>query len=299
MATLPLKPKRRAELFERAERMVPEELALDLPETANGRAEQESLDHVLSALKLGDQKLHSAYIYARSASGWWLRLAGLKILRGDSQGWHGVFEAIRYFELAIHCAERANLQEKTKWDIDGYSVSLLYAAIWLGLDADAEYLSSWFLEIDSKHAFFKERCSDENFIEMARLMVPMYDTGEGIQGVSDEITLNRLGVYSNLFDRPDEVEGFGEGLEMACDHHLIVSDPLRKSRSDGPFYHPLLCLFPVEILAYIRMREMSGLKRVEFEHPLMNTALSQKPSFELQVKDSVLLESCRLARFTV
>lgn len=84
----------------------------------------------------------------------------------------------------------------------------------------------------------------------------------------------KLGVYRSLFDAWDDPAKVRVALEMCCDYHgLRTGESGYQEFYDSPFN-----IFPAEILAVFRLREMQGLTMLPIEHELLNSPLGKLPA---------------------
>jgi hypothetical protein len=96
-----------------------------------------------------------------------------------------------------------------------------------------------------------------------------------------------LGPYQRIIDAWNgSGQELTEALASACDYHTRRCD--HSGGEDGEFYHTLYDVFPAEILAIMRVRELLGLRSPTVDHPLMQTPLAKPQSPYDPANDKVL-----------
>ena len=92
-----------------------------------------------------------------------------------------------------------------------------------------------------------------------------------------------LGVYGPILDQWEDDRAVATSLQAACDYHLKVMNNTRDR--DAEFDMQPFDLVPVEILATIKLRAVTGLQPITVNHPLMQTfgpIATASPPDELQ-----------------
>lgn len=97
--------------------------------------------------------------------------------------------------------------------------------------------------------------------------------------------------YANHW-REEDVEKFSEILNEVCDLHIERIGLTQKEFDSGnyEFTSPFEAVYPVEILAVLRLREQLGLQNPELTHPLLLTPYAQITSkpIDQPVEDPLL-----------
>ena len=81
------------------------------------------------------------------------------------------------------------------------------------------------------------------------------------------------GLLQNLHQQPDQIHS---AVVKACDFHLSRSKA-NTDRETYEFSSPVYAIYPVEILFFMRVRQLLGLRNPEIDHPLLNSFLGKLP----------------------
>ena len=90
-------------------------------------------------------------------------------------------------------------------------------------------------------------------------------------------------LVQELTSGPDEIRA---ALVKACDYHLYRS----KDDTDDESYefsNPVYAVYPVEILFFLRIRQILGLTNPEVDHPLLDSPLGKLPSSSCSMDPSL------------
>jgi len=80
-------------------------------------------------------------------------------------------------------------------------------------------------------------------------------------------------VLQNVNHTADEIQ---TALVKACDFHLSRSKE-NTDRETYEFADPVYAIYPVEILFFLRVRQLLGLSNPEIDHSLLNSPLGKLP----------------------
>jgi len=155
---------------------------------------------------------------------------------------------------------------------------LLAEALTLGCWTDAERIAN-----ATRFALAQRRLLDGQlicgFLEVDRTCVApfvlnLYAQWSGKPFPLDGLPLQSMQTYEPLLSlwQTEDLGALEKALLSACDFHME-----RSSYSDSApeFYNPETILFPVEILAVLRLREAKGLINPDIDHPLMQTPIGR------------------------
>ena len=94
-----------------------------------------------------------------------------------------------------------------------------------------------------------------------------------------------LGRYQRVFDKWSSTDELAEAISDICDLHCEESFDVG---SYPMFVYPPYNIFPVEILALLRVRSDLGLKTPVIDHPLLRSALCSPPKIVPVIQDELL-----------
>ena len=92
-------------------------------------------------------------------------------------------------------------------------------------------------------------------------------------------------LLENLHQQPDAIHSV---VVEACDFHLSRSKE-NTDRESYEFADPVYAIYPVEILFFMRVRELLGLRNAEIDHPLLNSPLGKLPVESCSMNPSLRL----------
>lgn len=104
--------------------------------------------------------------------------------------------------------------------------------------------------------------------------------------VSKPAVVRKLGVYEGLFRHWDDLKKLLPAITKACDFHVANSEYTESRVTE--FEESPYDVFPVEILAYQRVRDELGLQTTMPDHPLLDTPMTQVPDRHVPFKDELL-----------
>ena len=144
----------------------------------------------------------------------------------------------------------------------------LARAMYLGCTREAQQMAEvlWKVKADTLVGFTKSN--------VVPFIFHLYSQWQNrpLSKYMESLPLNQI--YADLLQvwQSEDLALVEQSLLAACDYHLARSNT-RASMVE--FSYVMYALQPVEILAVLRLREMSGLAIPVLDHPLMNTPVSQ------------------------
>ena len=97
-------------------------------------------------------------------------------------------------------------------------------------------------------------------------------------------------LLQNLHQQPDAIHS---AVVKACDFHLSRSKE-NTDRESFEFADPVYAIYPVEILFFMRVRQLLGLRNAEVDHPLLNSPLGKLPLDSCSMSPSLRLVQKRI-----
>jgi hypothetical protein len=238
------------------------------------RLRDSTLSFIDEALAANDpKKLMSAAGELGRLWNWYGIDGGMRVLRGDTEGWQEMSRALgcEMGEVAIFAYAYESGHNRNPVVL-GNSVALMLAhsmavgdhqaANWLAAHLEASIRTGVFGKWVSANAF-------EPFILQlhAKRLGRVIDFGGPTPS---------LGPYEAVFSAWSADDGsFALAIREACDHHLMsVNDT---SNWTAEFAASIYRVWPAEIIAVERVRQRLGLSTPRVEHPLLATPLATPP----------------------
>ena len=156
---------------------------------------------------------------------------------------------------------------------------LLAKAITLGCWTEAEQIAevARFALADRRREYGELLCgfNEVNWTSVAPFVLNLYAQWSGKPFPMDDLPLRSMQAYEPLLSlwQSEDLEALGKALTAACDFHMERSNPSKAGNSE--FSSAAQILFPVEILALLRLRETKGLANPAINHPLLQTPIGR------------------------
>lgn len=159
---------------------------------------------------------------------------------------------------------------------------VLAGAIALGHNVFADWFGEILVEsyLSGKGAF-----RDWKWTPLYPFVTELYARWRGID-VSKHLVHRSLDAYSGLLEYWDNPEKLTSSMVDACNYHCSHIKPTERDITE--FEKPPYTVFPVEIVAYQRIRHELGMPTLGLDHPILNTPLAHVPEKIVPINDPVL-----------
>ncbi len=200
----------------------------------------------------------------------------VRVLQNQDQGWQRIHLALQYHFLDARF--RVQLHPNGKIDFvvdDGGRIMALAWALgdlrivdWLGMDLlqNPHHFTGW----------------GHNPLEP--FLLQLYAVWKGIDVNWANYPKAKLGVYQQIFKSWNNPAKLSGALDICCDYHLMRTG---ESGYQEFCWHPYE-IFPVEILAVYRARELLNLETPAIPHQLMDSPLGKLPEPVWSAPDELL-----------
>lgn len=124
---------------------------------------------------------------------------------------------------------------------------------------------------------------------LAPFILQLYSEFSGVRFPTEEIEfapMEAFGPFLNLW-RTDDLASLRVALVDACNFHIARVLASKQSKP-YEFYDYVSWLYPMEILAVLRLREKLGLANPEIDHPLLNTPAGRLYDIKDVPRDGVI-----------
>lgn len=249
------------------------------------------LDRALRKLDEGE-RLSAFFSWVDIGRYWYSRIGLFDLLMGA-----GAERFLRYpwYEWVLFQQQMAHGKTLTR-EQEGYAGSpknvfvLLHALLMLGRWKEAYPLAKYVYE--NNHSNDKFGAQDDTPFQGFTLKLIAVLAGEAPSVTPEQAKRFSLGVYQGMFDVWDDLEALKLAIERALDWH---------QREQEKAYNELECLpiniIPMEILAFVRVREKFGLDTVLPKHDLLDNPMVQNMPRELPViEDEILRKAVATAQ---
>ncbi len=185
----------------------------------------------------------------------------IDVLESRPDGWKRIHLALQYELLSLHIdREMAGIHAIDQ--IHDHGGRLLALAWTLGDFDVVHWLSKELIRCPTNFAGW-------TLTPLEPMLLQLYALWQKIDIDWANYPTANLGVYRQLFDAWNAPERLPAALEMCCDYHLMRTGESGYQEFNWEPYN----IFPVEILAVHRLRELQGLPTPTIAHPLMDSPL--------------------------
>lgn len=213
---------------------------------------------------------------------WRRNLGGWQLFAGKSEGWLELHTGIIYRYWSNELDAQNFLDRKIQF-LDSHAVLLCLSELLVVRQTEkAQRLANLIQPCIDKNVFvdvWHESC----FRVFARCLFLKLKRNE--KACIDLVKKYDVGPYKGLLEDWDNPQRLHKALLHTCDYHIANS-----RKDDGDFSDPVLSVMPMELLAYIRVRQDMGLETPEIDHPLMDLPFDKLPDEFPPLDDPILAE---------
>jgi hypothetical protein len=207
---------------------------------------------------------------------WEYQLGSFQVLMGDSSGWGHLYLAVEcdVWRIRILLHQHSTTEEPDKEFAATHDTALaLASAIALRDDALADWCGA-LLAREFAHPVF---LTDWEHSPVFQFLTWMYALWRGVTIDAHHAPVGSFGVYGQVIANWGDDAAQVCALHKACEYHCAQAIPDETEQIMPEFTDPPYIVFPGEILAILRVREELIGRRVEIDHPLMNSPLGTVP----------------------
>jgi hypothetical protein len=221
----------------------------------------------------------------------------LNVIDGNRSGWASIQCALRYqywWNRSDHAVAIGMSYSPVRY-LPGSFYNVLHTSLAAYFLGDAE-VAAWFFKLliaMERNGTAAESVNDHSYTEYTTAFARAI-----IENARPRSTNWKApSPLTDLIDAWDDASKLQALLPIAIDYHLWRGDQRRKAKNPDIDYHvPGYLLFPVPVLAFLKLREQHGLPPINFDHPLMKLPICDVPRTGAPGRDSVveLVESAVL-----
>ncbi|MBM4068781.1 MAG: WGR domain-containing protein [Planctomycetes bacterium] len=187
------------------------------------------------------------------------------VLQGRPEGWPRIHLALQYEVWSIHLQRHMGKRQEID-QIPDHGGRLLALAWSLGDLSIVRWLGEAMLKHPEHFSW--------HFTPLEPYLLQLYALWKNIEINWANYPKAKLGVYQQIFSAWEDPAKLSVALEMCCDYHLLRTGESGYQEFSWSPYD----IFPVEILAVHRVRELLGLPTPMIAHALMDSPLGKLPS---------------------